>query len=216
MCLPIVAFFNKKRSSDMISCHPVCWQDIGHSAGSACGQTSNRMSDIDCEHGHIIATSDLLSYIIVINNTSACIGASQAERMPMQRSHNRSGKDNDMKSTDDLNSNVNNEMINEEANGIIEESGTALADKDLETANGGYVVGGGFYMTVGDCHGSYLALRPQPYWDQYHELAYLYPGYDVFTYGDTVSGTGFQGTPCTYRYVRYQGRWGYADASFLY
>ena len=32
----------------------------------------------------------------------------------------------------------------------------------------------------------------------------------------TTNGTGLNGTPCTYRYVRYDGIWGWANASFLY
>ncbi len=72
-----------------------------------------------------------------------------------------------------------------------------IADEELENVNGGVNSGSGFYMTVGNCNGSYLALRPQPIWDQYHELAQLYPGYQVFTYGATTNGTGLNGTPCT-------------------
>ncbi len=90
-----------------------------------------------------------------------------------------------------------------------------LNDQELDGINAGYG-GGGFFMTVGNCNGSYLALRPQPYWDQYHELARLYPGYQVFTYGATTNGTGLNGISCVYRYVCYNGIWGYANASFLY
>jgi hypothetical protein len=38
----------------------------------------------------------------------------------------------------------------------------------------------------------------------------------VFTYGETTNGTGLNGVPCTYRYVNWNGTWGYANASFLY
>jgi hypothetical protein len=91
-----------------------------------------------------------------------------------------------------------------------------LPEETLEQVNAGYGSGSGFYMTVGNCNGSYLALRPQPVWDQYHELAQLYPGYQVFTYGQTTNGTGLHGVPCTYRYVCYNGVWGFANACFLY
>ena len=91
-----------------------------------------------------------------------------------------------------------------------------MSDEELNEVGGGYGSGSGFYMTVGNCNGSYLALRPQPYWDQYHELARLWPGYQVFTYVATTNGTGLNGTPCTYRSICYNGTWGLADASFLY
>ena len=90
----------------------------------------------------------------------------------------------------------------------MSEEKKVINNEELENVNGGYGGGGGFYMTVGNCNGSYLALRPQPYWDQYHELYQLYPGYQVFTYGETTNGTGLNGTPCTYRFVpvrRYLG-----------
>ena len=106
-----------------------------------------------------------------------------------------------------------------------------MADKiiidgqELEDVSGGQA-GGGYNMTVGDCGGGYLALRPEPVWDQYHELAHmypgytvftygLYPGYTVFTYGSTTRGTGLNGVPCTYTYVRWDGMWGWANSAFL-
>ena len=95
-----------------------------------------------------------------------------------------------------------------------------MADKiiidgqELEDVSGGQA-GGGYNMTVGDCGGGYLALRPEPVWDQYHELARMYPGYTVFTYGSTTRGTGLNGVPCTYTYVRWDGRWGWANSAFL-
>jgi hypothetical protein len=85
----------------------------------------------------------------------------------------------------------------------------------MDEVNGG-IGGSGFYMTVGNCNGGYLALRPQPVWNQYQELAQLYPGYQVFTYGAMQNGTGLNGSPCTYRYVNFNGIWGWANASFLY
>ena len=86
--------------------------------------------------------------------------------------------------------------------------------QELEDVNGGYG-GAGYYMTVGDCGGGYLALRPQPVWDQYHEIAQLYPGYNVFTYGATTRGTGLNGVPCSYTYVSFNGDWGWANSAFL-
>ena len=91
-----------------------------------------------------------------------------------------------------------------------------LPEETLEQVNAGYGSGSGFYMTVGNCKDGYLALRPEPVWDQFHEILRLRPGYRVFTYGQTTNGTGLNGTPCTYRYVRYDGIWGWANASFLY
>ena len=89
-------------------------------------------------------------------------------------------------------------------------------NEELEKANGGYGSGNGFYMTVGNCNGSYLALRPQPYWDQYNELCKLWPGYQVFTYCQTTNGTSLNGVPCTYTYVQFNGIWGWAETSYLY
>ncbi|MCR4907340.1 MAG: hypothetical protein K5985_00805 [Lachnospiraceae bacterium] len=91
-----------------------------------------------------------------------------------------------------------------------------LPDSELETVSGGYrECDRGAYYTVGDCYGGYLALRPQPVWDQYHEIARLYPGYEVFTYGATTNGTGLNGVPCTYIYVEWNGNWGWANYAFL-
>ncbi len=90
-----------------------------------------------------------------------------------------------------------------------------LNSEELENANGGIGRGSGWYMTV-NVPKNYLALRPQPYWDQYHELAQLYPGYQVFTYGEITNGTGLNGAACTYRKVCYNGIWGWANAAYLY
>ena len=89
-----------------------------------------------------------------------------------------------------------------------------MDDAELMQVNGG-AGGSGYYMTVGDCGGGSLALRPQPVWDQYHEIAHLYPGYQVFTYGQTTRGTGKQGEPCSYTYVCWNGNWGWANSAFL-
>lgn len=91
-----------------------------------------------------------------------------------------------------------------------------LTEEELEGASGGFGSGKGFSLTVGNCNGSYLALRPQPCWDQYNELARLWPGYQVFTYGAMSNGTGLNGTPCVYTYVCFNGIWGWANSSFMY
>ena len=98
----------------------------------------------------------------------------------------------------------------------MSEEKKVVLNEELNDINGGYGEGQGWYMTVGNCNGSYLALRPEARWDQYHELAQLYPGNQVFTYGATSNGTGLNGTPCTYRYVYFNGIWGWANAAFLY
>ena len=87
--------------------------------------------------------------------------------------------------------------------------------QELGNVNGGYG-SNGYYMTVGNCNGSYLALRPQPVWDQYHELGRMWPGNTVFTYGQTTRGTGLNGTPCSYTYVCFNGTWGWANSAFMY
>ena len=89
-----------------------------------------------------------------------------------------------------------------------------MSVQELHNTNGG-ISEKGYYMSVGNCNGACLALRPSPQWDQYHELARLYSGYQVFTYGETVSGTGLQGIPCSYTYVCYNGVWGWAKSDFL-
>ena len=98
----------------------------------------------------------------------------------------------------------------------MSEEKKVINSEELESVNGGYGSGSGFYMTVGNCNGSYLALRPQPVWDQYHELAQLYPGYQVFTYGQTTTGTGLNGVRCTYTYVCWNGIWGWVNSAFIY
>ena len=75
-----------------------------------------------------------------------------------------------------------------------------LNDDQLDKVQGGSG-GNGYYMTVGNCNGGYLALRPQPVWDQYHEIAHLYPGYQVFTYGGTTPGTGLNGIPSSLKHM---------------
>jgi hypothetical protein len=91
-----------------------------------------------------------------------------------------------------------------------------IADEELENVNGGHGSGDGFFLHVGNCNGGYVALRPQPYWDQYNERARLWPGYQVFTYGKTTNGTGLNGVTCVYTYVNYNGIWGWANSNFLY
>lgn len=86
----------------------------------------------------------------------------------------------------------------------------------LEEVNGG-AGGGPWTMTVTDCGGggSYLALRPEPKWDNARELMKLYPGYQVLTYGTTTRGTGLYGTPCTYTYVCFNNTWGWVNSNFI-
>jgi hypothetical protein len=120
-----------------------------------------------------------------------------------------------MKLTGNLKEQVEKVETKDEKKSLIENAGMLLTDEEVETVSGG-ARDGGFYMSVGNCNGSYLALRPQPVWDQYHEIARLYPSYEVFTYGTIIDGTGVNGTPCKYRYVQYNGIWGYANAAFLY
>ena len=88
---------------------------------------------------------------------------------------------------------------------------------EMEDAAGGknHGYGFGFYMTVTDCNGTYLALRNATVYDRNNELAQLYPGYSVFTNGNISQGTGINGQPCYCRYVCFNGIWGWANASFL-
>ncbi|MCR4658538.1 MAG: hypothetical protein K5770_20255 [Lachnospiraceae bacterium] len=120
-----------------------------------------------------------------------------------------------MKLTGNLKKQVEKAETKDEKKSLIENAGMLLTDEEVETVSGG-AGGRGFYMTVGDCNGSYLALRPQPYWDQYHEIAQLYPGYEVSTYGETINGTGLNGESCTYTHVCYNGIWGWVNSAFLH
>ncbi len=90
-----------------------------------------------------------------------------------------------------------------------------MSEEELQDVIGGVKKNSGWFMTV-NVPKNYLALRPQPYWDQYHEMAQLYPGYQVFTYGEITNGTGLNGAACTYRKVCYNGIWGWANAAYLY
>ena len=98
----------------------------------------------------------------------------------------------------------------------MSEEKKVINNEALDNVNGGAGSQNGFFMHVGNCNGSYLALRPQPCWDQYNELARLWPGYEVFTYGAMTNGTGLNGISCTYTYVQFRGTWGWANSSFLY
>ena len=120
-----------------------------------------------------------------------------------------------MKLTGNLKKQVEKAESKQEKKSLIENAGMLLTDEEVETVSGG-AGGRGFYMSVGNCNGSYLALRPQPVWDQYHEIARLYPGYEVFTYGATTRGTGLNGVPCSYTYVSFNGIWGWANSAFLH
>lgn len=104
---------------------------------------------------------------------------------------------------------------NDEKKNLLENAGTVLNDDELKMASGG-ANGSGHYLTVGNCGGSYLALRPEPVWDQYHEIGHLFPGYEVFTYGRTTRGTGLNGISCKYTYVSFKGVWGWAESAFLH
>ncbi|MCR5023108.1 MAG: hypothetical protein K6A90_02070 [Lachnospiraceae bacterium] len=120
-----------------------------------------------------------------------------------------------MKLTCNIKKQVEKAETKDEKKSLIENAGMLLTDEEVETVSGG-AGGRGFYMSVGNCNGSYLALRPQPVWDQYHEIAQLYPGYEVFTYGETTNGTGLNGVHCSYTYVSFNGIWGWADSAFLH
>ena len=98
----------------------------------------------------------------------------------------------------------------------MSEERKVINNEELDKINGGYGSGSGFFMTVGNCNGGYLALRPQPVWDNDHEIAKLYPGYSVFTYGATTPGTGLYGVPCNYTYVFFNGNWGWVNSNFIY
>ncbi len=88
-----------------------------------------------------------------------------------------------------------------------------LNSENLENVNGGKGYDA-WAMTV--CVQSvYLALRPQPWWDQYHELAQMPNGATVYTSGQITNGTGLNGTPCQYMWVQYNGIQGWANAAFL-
>ena len=97
---------------------------------------------------------------------------------------------------------------------MADETKIIVDGQELEDVSGGRG-GAGYYMTVGNCNGGYLALRPQPVWDQYHEIAQLWPGYQVYTYGATTSGTGLIGVPCRYTSVCFNGNWGWVNSAFI-
>ena len=119
-----------------------------------------------------------------------------------------------MKLTDNLKKQVEKAETKNEKKSLIEKAGMLLTDEEVESVSGGYG-GVGYYLTVGDCKGGYLALRPEPVWDQYHEIAQLFPNYQVFTYGSTTRGTGLNGVSCSYTYVSFNGRWGWANSAYL-
>ncbi len=100
-----------------------------------------------------------------------------------------------------------------EKKSLIENAGMLLTDDELGQVNGG-AGGAGYYLKVGNC-GAYLALRPTPSYDEHHELAQLYNGCQVFTYGNTERGIGENGVTCTYAYVSFNGIWGWADSAYL-
>ena len=97
---------------------------------------------------------------------------------------------------------------------MADEKKIIVDGQELDDVDGGRGASG-YYMTVGSCNGGYLALRPQPVWDQYHEIAQLWPGDQVYTYGATTSGTGLNGVPCRYTYVCFNGNWGWVNSAFI-
>ncbi len=91
----------------------------------------------------------------------------------------------------------------------------AMSEEELEEVSGGVGGGAGYEMTVGSCRYGYLPLLTFPYWVPDDEIGRLYPGRQVFTNGATAMGPGQNGAPCTYRYVCYNGKWGWAEDSCL-
>ncbi len=90
-----------------------------------------------------------------------------------------------------------------------------LNNEELENVNGGTSRGYNVWSMTVCVQSGYLALRPQPVWDQYHELAQIPNGATVYTSGQITNGTGLNGTPCQYRWVQYNGIQGWANAAFL-
>ena len=86
-----------------------------------------------------------------------------------------------------------------------------ISTEALEEVNGGYNV---WDMQVCIDMG-YLALRPEPQWDLYHELAQIPNGATVYTNGEITNGTGLNRCPCQYRKIQYNGIWGWANAAYL-
>ncbi len=89
-----------------------------------------------------------------------------------------------------------------------------LKQEELANIDGGLGGEGGRWMTV-TVQSSYLALRPQPVWNQYHELAQIPNGAQVFTDGQVTNGSTLNGAPCQYRWICYNGQWGWANANNL-
>ncbi len=89
-----------------------------------------------------------------------------------------------------------------------------LHSEELNRMDGGLSRGEGCWMTV-TVPSSYLALRPQPVWNQYHELDQIPNGAQVFTNGQMTNGTTLNGAPCQYRWICYNGQWGWANANNL-
>ncbi len=89
-----------------------------------------------------------------------------------------------------------------------------LNNSELDKVDGGMSKAQAFELRV--CVDSgYLALRPQPKWDQYNELAQMPNEAIVVTYGEVTNGTGLNGAFCQYRYVYYLGQGGWANAAYL-
>ncbi len=98
----------------------------------------------------------------------------------------------------------------------MDEEKKTMTEEELESVNGGGAVPNYDMWSMTVCvQSNYLALRPQPYWDQYHELAQMPNGATVYTSGQITNGTGLNGTPCQYMWVQYNGIQGWANAAFL-
>ena len=67
-------------------------------------------------------------------------------------------------------------------------------------------------MTVIDA--GFPILRAQPYWGD-NVLAQMWPGTPVTVSGALMNGTGPEGSFVLYRYINYEGMWGWADEACL-
>ncbi len=91
-----------------------------------------------------------------------------------------------------------------------------MNEEELTSVNGGAASpNSGWYMTVCVPSG-YLGLMCKPEWNRYLEFAQMPKGATVYTNGRSTSGTGLNGTPCQYRWVCYNGQWGWANAAYLH
>lgn len=89
-----------------------------------------------------------------------------------------------------------------------------MMDQELENVAGGSGENA-TVMTVGDCNGSFLALRSAPSGEDSNIIEKLYPGYTVITYGEKAKGSAVGGGTCTYIKVLYRSIWGWVHAGFV-